>query len=116
MAKETFKLSTGKWKILRGNYGCYASINVSVTKRVCEVQIPENINDKGSGRAPISEAKNNIKVLAASKDNFKALERIYKEAIKALEDDSNDKKVDFKLLVGKIADFANKKVKDTKKK
>lgn len=117
ITKKKFKPSSGEFKILRGNGKHYATINTSPTKRICEINIPDDINDKGSGLASIDEAQFNIQLLGASKQNYEALERIVKECSKAIgKDILRGKTVDYKKLVGQIADFASDAIRKTKNK
>lgn len=115
MRQKKIKPSEGDWKVLRGNYNTYATINTSATKRICEVRV--DVNDKHSGLAPVEEADSNLKVLAGAKDNYLALERIYKECCKALEASIVEgKRINFKKLVGAIGDCANDAIRKTKNK
>jgi hypothetical protein len=117
MAKDKFKPTEGDFQILRGNYKHYATINNYKGKRICEVNIPADINDKNGGLAPIEEAQHNIKLLGASKQNYEALERIYKECCKAIEKSVvQGKRVNFKKLVGAIADCSGDAIRKTKNK
>ncbi|HEY5392463.1 MAG TPA: hypothetical protein VIJ57_10135, partial [Hanamia sp.] len=113
MANKNMYPSKGKWKVLRGNGTYYATINTN-DKRLCEINIPDHINDKQSGLADMYEAQFNIQLFGAAKENYEALERIKKEILEALDKNIvQNEKVDFKLLVGKIADFADKALRNT---
>jgi hypothetical protein len=81
--KTEFKHTKGEWKVFMGNYGTFCSINTSTTCRVAEIHVPKNINDKHSGRAPISEASANAYLIAAAPDLLNALDNFI-EAIDAI--------------------------------
>lgn len=115
MSKRKLKPTEGDWKVLRGNYDTYATINSGAKKRICAIHV--NVSDKHSGLAPVEEADSNIKILGGAKENYEALERIYKEVCAALDKSIvQGKRVNFKKLVGAIGDCASNAIRNTKNK
>src|ERR1035437_8412254 len=108
MTNKIYQPTKGKWKVLRGNGTHYATINSGAKKRICTIEIP-SVNEM-NGFTPGDEAICNIQLLGAAKENYEALERISREASEAIGNSLNGKEVDSKLLVGQIADFAQKAI------
>lgn len=114
---KRLKLTKGKWQGRGENTGggCKVFTSKDGFNSVATIHVQKNFDILRGQKLKDTEAIDNAKVLINSKANYLALKRIYKEAIKAFEKDSNNEIVDFKLLVGQIADFVNKQIKETEK-
>jgi len=62
----------GPWVVLWGNYTHFATINKSITHRICAVDISDH---KKAG-----EASANVKLMAAAPEMFEALQNLIKAA------------------------------------